>query len=61
VRLLAGWLGIAVTGQVALGILALVHAVPVTLGAAHQAGAVILLTLALATHRAASRSARKLR
>jgi cytochrome c oxidase assembly protein subunit 15 len=57
-RRLAGWLGAAVVAQVGLGILALLHAVPVALGAAHQAGAVILLTLALATHRAASRSAR---
>ena len=44
-----------------LGILALLHAVPVALGAAHQAGAVIVLTLALATHRAAQRSAHSVR
>ena len=57
-RRLASYLGVAVIGQASLGILALLHAVPVTLGAAHQAGAVILLTLALATHRAATHSAR---
>jgi cytochrome c oxidase assembly protein subunit 15 len=61
VRRLAAWLGVAVLGQVGLGILALLHAVPVALGAAHQAGAVILLALALATHRAASRSVRTAR
>jgi cytochrome c oxidase assembly protein subunit 15 len=57
-RRLASWLGLALLAQVALGILALLHSVPVALGAAHQAGAVIVLTLALATHRTAQRSAR---
>ena len=57
-RRLASWLGLARLAQVGLGILALLHAVPVALGAAHQAGAVIVLTLALATHQAAQRSAR---
>lgn len=37
----------AVLAQVALGVWTLVAVVPVTLGAAHQAGAVILFTLAL--------------
>ncbi|MBL8698750.1 MAG: COX15/CtaA family protein [Alphaproteobacteria bacterium] len=55
---LASWLGAAVLGQVALGILALLYAVPVSLGALHQAGAVVVLTLALATHHATGRSAR---
>jgi cytochrome c oxidase assembly protein subunit 15 len=57
-RRLASWLGLSILAQVGLGILALLHAVPVALGAAHQAGAVIVLTLALATHRAAQHSAR---
>ena len=57
-RRLASWLGAAILAQVAIGIVTLLHAVPVTLGAAHQAGAVIVLTLALATHHAAGRSAR---
>ncbi len=60
-RRLASWLGLSVLAQVGLGILALLHAVPVALGAAHQAGAVIVLTLALATHRAAQRSAHSVR
>jgi cytochrome c oxidase assembly protein subunit 15 len=43
----AWWLAAAALGQVALGIATLLAAVPVALGAAHQAGALILLTLAL--------------
>jgi cytochrome c oxidase assembly protein subunit 15 len=50
-RRMASWLGIAT----------LVLAVPVALGAAHQAGAVVVLSLALATHHAAMRSARTAR
>ncbi|MFM8991008.1 MAG: COX15/CtaA family protein, partial [Alphaproteobacteria bacterium] len=57
-RRLASWLGAAIIGQVALGIATLLLAVPVALGAAHQAGAVVVLSLALATHHAALRSAR---
>jgi cytochrome c oxidase assembly protein subunit 15 len=41
------WLAAAAAGQVALGIATLLAQVPVALGAAHQAGALILLTLAL--------------
>ncbi|WP_198148235.1 COX15/CtaA family protein [Elstera litoralis] len=37
----------AVSLQIALGILTLLYQVPVDLGAAHQAGAVVLLTAAL--------------
>lgn len=55
----ASWLGAAVLGQVVLGVLTLLYAVPVSLGALHQAGAVIVLTLALATHHATGRSAHK--
>ncbi len=58
VRRLASWLGAVVIGQALLGIVTLLYAVPVALGAAHQAGAVLLLTLALATHHAVGRSAR---
>jgi cytochrome c oxidase assembly protein subunit 15 len=43
----ATWLALAVLGQVGLGIWALLWVVPVPLGAAHQAGALILLTLAI--------------
>ena len=57
----AAWLGLAILAQVTLGIATLLLVVPVALGAAHQAGAVIVLTLALATHHAARRSARKSR
>lgn len=60
-RRMASWLGVAIIGQVALGISTLLLAVPVALGAAHQAGAVIVLSLALATHHAALRSARTAR
>ncbi|MBM3477802.1 MAG: heme A synthase [Alphaproteobacteria bacterium] len=57
-RRLASWLGAAIIGQVALGVATLLLAVPVALGAAHQTGAVVVLSLALATHHAALRSAR---
>ena len=57
----ASYLGAALLTQVAIGIITLLHAVPVALGAAHQAGAVIVLTLALATHHAAGHSARTAR
>lgn len=57
-RRLASYLGAALLAQVAIGIITLLHAVPIALGAAHQAGAVVVLTLALATHHAAGRSAR---
>ncbi len=60
-RRLASWLGAAIATQVALGITTLLLAVPVALGAAHQAGAVVVLSLALATHHAALRSARTAR
>jgi cytochrome c oxidase assembly protein subunit 15 len=60
-RRMASWLGVAIIGQVALGISTLLLAVPVALGAAHQAGAVVVLSLALATHHAALRSARTAR
>lgn len=43
----ASWLMLAVLGQVALGIWTLLEVVPVPLGAAHQAGALIVFTLAL--------------
>ena len=42
-HLLLGWLVV----QVALGIATLVHVTPVSLGAAHQAGALVLFSLAL--------------
>lgn len=54
----ASYLGAAILAQVGIGIVTLLHAVPVALGAAHQAGAVVVLTLAVATHHAAGRSAR---
>jgi cytochrome c oxidase assembly protein subunit 15 len=40
-------LPVAVLGQVALGITTLLLAVPVALGAAHQAGALVVFTVAL--------------
>src|SRR4030066_1428716 len=43
VQLLLGWLAV----QVGLGIATLVYVVPVALGAAHQAGALVLFSLAL--------------
>ncbi|BAV32568.1 heme A synthase [Sulfuricaulis limicola] len=42
-HLLLGWLVV----QVGLGVATLVHVVPVSLGAAHQAGALVLFSLAL--------------
>ncbi len=43
----ASWLMLAVLGQVGLGIWTLLEVVPVPLGAAHQAGALIVFTLAI--------------
>lgn len=43
----AGMVMLAVTGQTLLGILTLVNAVPIALGAMHQAGGVIVLAAAL--------------
>lgn len=43
----ATWLAIAVGSQVLLGIWTLLWVVPIPLGAAHQAGALIVLTLAI--------------
>jgi cytochrome c oxidase assembly protein subunit 15 len=43
----ASWLLLAVLGQVALGIWTLLWVVPIPLGAAHQAGALIVFTTAL--------------
>ena len=46
-RLAANLLGLAALGQVLLGITTLMLAVPVALGAAHQGGAVVLITAAV--------------
>ena len=46
-RLAAGALAIAVPAQVALGIATLLAVVPVSLGAAHQGGAVVVLSAAV--------------
>lgn len=43
----ATWLALAVMAQIGLGIWTLLWAVPIPLGAAHQAGALVVLTLAL--------------
>jgi cytochrome c oxidase assembly protein subunit 15 len=43
----ASWLMLAVLGQVVLGIWALLWVVPIPLGAAHQAGALVVFTMAL--------------
>ena len=43
----AGWLVMAVAAQVLLGIWALLMVVPIPLGAAHQAGALVVFTVAL--------------
>tara|TARA_R110000868_G_scaffold334571_1_gene595299 strand:+ start:3634 stop:4662 length:1029 start_codon:yes stop_codon:yes gene_type:complete len=43
----AGWLVVAVAAQVVLGIWALLMVVPIPLGAAHQAGALVVFTVAL--------------
>ncbi len=47
VRLSAHLMMLIILGQVALGIMTLLHVVPIPLAAAHQAGAVITLTAAL--------------
>lgn len=44
----AAWLAIAMTVQAALGILTLLHQVPILLALAHQGVAIIVLTLAVA-------------
>lgn len=41
------WLAAAISFQVVLGILTLLHVVPISLGLAHQATAIVVLTLAL--------------
>src|SRR4051794_23500613 len=41
------WLAVAITLQSALGILTLLHQVPILLGLAHQAVAIVVLTLAI--------------
>lgn len=41
------WLALGVSGQAVLGVLALLFAVPIALGAAHQFGAVLVLGLAV--------------
>jgi cytochrome c oxidase assembly protein subunit 15 len=41
------WLAVAITLQAALGILTLLHQVPILLGLAHQAMAIVVLTLAI--------------
>lgn len=43
----AAWLAAALSAQVALGILTLLHQVPIPLGLAHQAMAIVVLTLVL--------------
>jgi heme a synthase len=43
----AWWLAAAVTLQATLGILTLLHQVPMALGLAHQAVAIVVLTLAV--------------
>jgi len=48
-RLGVNLLAVAVSGQFALGIVTLLNAVPVSLGAAHQAGALTVFTVALYT------------
>lgn len=40
-------LAVAITGQAALGVVTLLHAVPIGLGLAHQAMAILVLTLAV--------------
>jgi cytochrome c oxidase assembly protein subunit 15 len=49
IRRSAQWLGLAVLGQVVLGIVALMMVVPMGLAAAHQIGAVLVLGLGV-TH-----------
>jgi heme a synthase len=43
----ASWLAVAITLQAALGIQTLLHQVPILLGLAHQAMAIVVLTLAI--------------
>lgn len=43
----AAWLAAALSAQVALGVLTLLHQVPIPLGLAHQAMAIVVLTLVL--------------
>jgi len=43
----AAWLAVAITLQAALGIQTLLHQVPILLGLAHQAMAIVVLTLAI--------------
>lgn len=52
VRLLAHALLVALAAQIALGISALLLAVPVALGAAHQGGALVVFSLAIALNHA---------
>ena len=52
VRMLAHGLLIAVAAQIALGISTLLLAVPVALGAAHQGGALVVLSVAIALNHA---------
>ena len=56
-RLTVGLLTAAVTGQMLLGIMTLMWAVPIGLGIAHQAGAALVLAAAVATAWTARRSA----
>lgn len=52
-RRLAVWLGVLVVAQVVLGILTVLHHVPVALGAGHQGNAVLLLVvMVMMVHRA---------
>ncbi len=51
-RLLAHLLLAALAAQIALGIATLLHAVPVALAAAHQGGALVVFTVALALNHA---------
>lgn len=48
-RVLSWLIGVAVLGQIGLGIATLVLVVPINVAAAHQAGAIVLLTVILAT------------
>jgi len=51
-RVLAHFLLAALAAQIALGIATLLHAVPVALAAAHQGGALVVFTVALALNHA---------
>jgi cytochrome c oxidase assembly protein subunit 15 len=59
VRVLVHALTAAVALQIALGIATLLFAVPVALGVAHQAGALIVLTAAIALNHSLRRSTRR--